>query len=1121
MPIKLTGREYKIIATAVVVAGISLAIGVKYFWRAFPEAAIEFRVTKNDSEPIAEQFLAQRGIHLEGFRHAAAFEYDDEAKVFLERTQGLERMNDLTHGPVRLWRWTHRWFKSQQKEEYRVEVTPAGEVDGFDHEIEEKTPGANLDPSQAQTVAESFLRDVMKRDLNDLEFVDSDTTKRPARTDHSFTWKIKSVNLGDGSLRITLEVDGDQLAGYREFVKVPDQWSRDYQTLRSRNDSAQEVDQLFMVFLCVAMLIYLVMRIRDGDVPWRLAISVGLVGTGLYFLKTANDFSLEQFGYRTTDPYSSFLVSYILQSVLSSFAVGVFVFLLIASGEPIYRESFPRLQSLRHTFTWSGLRSRSFFIANVVGIGLTFFFFAYQTIFYLVANKLGAWAPAEVNYSDLLNTRIPWVWVLFIGFLPAIFEEMMFRAFAIPFLRKFLHSLPLALVFAAFIWGFGHSAYPNQPFYIRGLEVGLGGIVMGIMMLRFGIVATMIWHYSVDALYTAFLLLRSHNSYLMVSGGITAGIMLVPLGLALAAYLRTGTFLEEGALTNASAGISRVPRVSAAVETAPLVYQPLNKSRLILAGAFIAVFGAAALMKVYKFGDGITLRLTRHDAMRSADEFIKKRNVDPSRYHSLAVLDENVDGTDIRYFLERRTVKESDEIYRRATRLLLWEVRYFRPLEKEEHHVFVDADGGGVFTYQHVLDEDAPGASLSMDQARAIAEQEADKQGFALSGFDLQDSQAEKRKARQDYTFVWQAKAGDPRNVGDAHFRIRVDVAGDQVVGFSRFFKLPDDWLRERQGRRLSAILLGIARAFLFVILAGGGIMLLVKQIKNGSIAWSSAAKVGAAFALISMVEELNALSTVENFYNTSMPMNLFRLLEVVQFAIVPLVFGLFSWLLVGLATSLFPDAWRVFKGPARRVWRKDAAVAVLVALSASAGLAQISSYISDRFHAYVPVDISLVPNSIDASWPVASIFLSGFSRIILGAPAVAMIIYLVLLGIRGRKWWLAGVGLIFLISLGPSSARSVREYLLGWVLGFVTASVAISVLVLFYRDNILAYFASAFLLSIVGPMVDLLSQPPPFFVWNGVVLAVLMLCVVTWMFTGRAEPQPEVPTTLQPEIQA
>src|SRR5208283_2519693 len=134
----------------------------------------------------------------------------------------------------------------------------------------------------------------------------------------------------------------------------------------------------------------------------------------------------------------------------------------------------------------------------------------------------------------------------------------------IPFLRKLLRSLPLAVVLSALIRGFGHAAYPNQPFFIRGLEVGLGGIVMGLVMLRFGIMATLIWHYSVDALYTAFLLIRSPNHYLSVSGAVSAGIMLIPLVIAGVAYWRTGTFSDGESLTNAREGISRPVRKEAA-----------------------------------------------------------------------------------------------------------------------------------------------------------------------------------------------------------------------------------------------------------------------------------------------------------------------------------------------------------------------------------------------------------------------------------------------------------------------------------------------------------------------------------------------------------------------------
>src|SRR5262249_45125713 len=194
---------------------------------------------------------------------------------------------------------------------------------------------------------------------------------------------------------------------------------------------------------------------------------------------------------------------------------------------------------------------------------------------------------SDVPFSDDLNTAIPWVAVLFGGFAPAILEEMQFRVFAIPFLKRLVRFWPAAIVLAAFNWGFLHSAYPNEPFFIRGVEVGLGGILIGIIMLRFGVIATLIWHYSVDALYTAFILLRSSNLYLRVSGGLAGGIMLIPLAIALFMYLKKGGFSDDAEISNAAVGTpapadqtAETPHVS---ETAAPSYIPFSARRIALA----------------------------------------------------------------------------------------------------------------------------------------------------------------------------------------------------------------------------------------------------------------------------------------------------------------------------------------------------------------------------------------------------------------------------------------------------------------------------------------------------------------------------------------------------------
>jgi len=1103
MSINLESSDRKIIGIAVLVAASSLAIGVKYFWRAFPEASIQFRVNRDDSAPVAQRFLSERGFNLENYRHAAEFDYSDQEKVYLERTQGLERMNGLTRGPIRLWRWSHRWFKPQQQEEFRADVTPAGDVVGFDHVIPEAAAGDSLDQAAARTIAENFLTQVMKRDLAGLEFVETESEKRPARTDHDFTWKQKNLDLGDGSLRVEVSLDGDQVAGYREFVKVPEQWTRDYEKLRSRNDAAEIVDEVFWILLSVAMGVLLIRRLRDRDVPVWMALAFGGVAAALYFLGQLNSFSSAEFDYSTTDSYTSFVARALGGALLSALGTGTAIFLLMAASEPMYRESFPAQIALRKYFTWQGLRSRSFFMANVVGITLTFFFFAYQTAFYLAANRLGAWAPADVPFSDLLNTRFPWITVLFIGFFPAVSEELQFRAFSIPFLKRLLRSWPLALVLSAFMWGFLHATYPNQPFFIRGLEVGLGGIVLGVVMLRFGIMATLIWHYSVDALYTAFLLIRSPNHYLSFSGAASAGIMLVPLAVAGIAYWRSGTFSDAESLTNARAGVSRLAYEGVAEPEVTLVYHPLSQTRVAAAGVLTVVLVLLALIPVYRFGQGVSVQITGAEATRAADAYLREQHIDPGRYHSVAWVHDNLDPLALRYLLENRSVKETDQIYRQATRLAVFEVRYFRPLEKEEHRVFLDPTTGQVFGYRKFLDDDAAGASLTPEQAQALAAKSVEQHGYRLSGFDLQSSDAEKRKAREDYTLVWQAKAGDPRNVAEAHYRLEADVAGDQVVGFARLFKLPEAWEREQRASRLVNSVLSFSGILMALAVLGAAVVLLVLQIRSGQIPWRPAALVGAVITALTALSALDSWSQLDRQYVTSLPFATWRLFEVVSLTVVPLLAGLLCWLLVGLAASLYPQAWLLLKGGARQVWRRDALVCVVLAVAAQFGLGKLGEVFSSHFHVFAPVATEVVAATLNAAVPGAGEFVHALEFSIVELCGLGLLIYVIRFGWTHRAWWLWAGILLLLVAIGPSGAHSLREYFAGWVMSFVPLAAGAAIVFYFFRDNLLAYWGAAFCLEVAQTLLSLLSRDAGVYRWNGLLLAVLAACFLAWLFLG------------------
>lgn len=1100
MPVKLTSRDYRIIGIIATVAMICLAVSIRYFSLAFPEASIDFKVDRQESAILAEQFLTSHGLNPDAYRHASAFDYEDAAKLYIERTQGLERMNELTGsgGLVPLWRWSHRWFKPLQSEELFVDVTPDGSIAGFHHKIPETAPGANLDPMTARQTAEGFLARTSGRNLADFEFLESASEKLPNRPDHTFTWKDTKVNLGDGTQRVDVTVSGSDVSEYRTYIQIPEQWQREYEQLRSRNTSAQIVDQVFWILLTIAMIVVLLQRLRHHDVPVRLALRFGYVAAILVFLDRLNTFSLAQFAYSTTDTYSGFVAGYLLRGTGSAVGIGFGIFLIVAAAEPIYREHLPQLPSIGRTLTWNGLRSRSFFMANVVGIGLTFFFFAYQTVFYLAANKLGAWAPSDVPFSDQLNTAVPWVAVLFGGFAPAVLEEMQFRAFAIPFLHRILRYWPVAIVLAAFNWGFLHSAYPNQPFFIRGIEVGIGGIIVGVIMLRFGVIATMIWHYSVDAMYTAFLLIRSTNPYLKFSGALTGGIMLVPLAISLIAYLRSGTFTDDAQVTNIAEGTRRLHDVSPGAETAGpalVSYTALDRRKLVFGGILFVVFVVIAFLPVNRFGESARAGITRADAMQASEKFLVHRSVALDGYRRVAWLLENVDPLAVKYLFEHQTVREADQTYSRATRLLLWEVRYFRPEEKEEHWVAVDASSGEVFAYRHVLDENAPGASLSQEAAQVLAQQALAEHGYSPAEFDLEQSEAIKRKARQDYIFIWQAKTGDPRNVADARYRIQVDIAGDEVVAFSRQFKLPEDWIRQHDATGLLNTVLVALSVIVGAGILAGVVFLFIGRVRRGQIRWGPAGKLAILLSLAVAAGTLMQLPTFERQYDTSIPLSAFHLTATVGIFVTSLLTGLILWLLIGLCTSLYPEAWRIF-GNSPRECKRDAVFCALLVVSAVAAASRIDGLLTDSFHRIAPANVDLVPDALDAYLPGLTFLLRGLAYSALLATFVGMLICIVRIGASRRTWWFRAGLVLVLVALGPATAHSLPEYLVAWSMRFIPLTLVVFIVVEFVRNNVLAYAVAALALAVFNPAVSLFSQTAPYYEWNGALLVGLLLVI-------------------------
>jgi membrane protease YdiL (CAAX protease family) len=1077
MPDTLRAKDYRLILFCLLICAASLYVGVRYFYRAFPEASIQFKVNRDSSEPLAHSFLTAQGISVDGYRHASAFLYDDDAKVFLERELGLHKANAVMGTDVRLWRWGHRWFRPLEKEEIRVEVTTRGEIASFMHALAEDAPGADLPEDAARALAESFLVLDAGRPIDSLEFLDSQIQKRTFRTDHVFTWKVRGAEYNGASYRVAVTVQGDRIDGYHESLKIPEDWNRGYARLRSLNESTGQVDLVFFALLAVGMLVTLGRCVRLRDVHWSTALTFGAIGFVLQFLASMNDFPLAEYGFDTTDSYAGFLGLSIFSAALQALSYGGIIALLTACVEPLYRQSYPCHLSISRMIGWRALRTRSFFRASLAGITLTFFFFAYEIGFYLAANRLGAWAPAEVPYTNLLNTHFPWVFVLLGGFFPAVSEEWMFRAFSIPFLQRLFRWRWLAVVLAAFIWSFGHANYPNQPFYIRGIEVGIVGLILSWAMLRFGILAPLIAHYSIDAFYSAFLLLRSGNAYLTAAGALTAGISLIPLALAVVAYFCTGRFLPDSELVNAHERSSPPPDL---IPDAPagrvLAYVPLHRKAIWIAAAILAAGMLLLMFQAPQFGESIEFRLSSSQAAQSARRFLQEQHADVAGYREAIQPRSRVDPAAVQYIYAAAGIEGLNRIYGRESFPLVWQTRFYQPLRKEEFRVDVDPSEGRIVAFEHRLPEDAPGAELSQQDAQMAAAAFLASRQYDLSGFELQESRSEKLANRRDTTLVWQARPGSPGAVAEARLRVQTGIFGSTVGLWTDFIKVPEEWKRLRDRQNLYAIGAIVIRSIFFVALFSAAMFSLVRGTRQGTIRWGLAAKIAAAAMLLELLNLINSSPIFLSLYDTQVPPQIFLLSGLVEAALLLIGIGLASALAAAIIMSCYPDTPAVLNRSCRRLWGRDALIASGATLGAFLILRWLAGYLQYRASRFALAPSLAVPASLGTYIPI----ISGLRDILLSA-----LLFSAVLAFGASLWtriqsrlWLRLLLLAGLLgSFLPFTARLWTEVALEAASAAVLVLFAATIVAAFLRDNYAAYFLSTAVLSAAHASISFLGQ--------------------------------------------
>ncbi len=1118
--------RFVLICLAVMVGGAAITLAL--FRRAFPEASIEFRVNRDEARVVAEKFLRGRGRDVASHRFAGVFGVEDEPKVYLERELGLETASRYYARDAKVWRWEMRWFRSGVKEEERVAITPLGDLASFESVRKDDAPGPRPSREEARAVSLRFLE---SRGLAaSLEPIEATPLSRPARTDWTFVDERKGFRMGEATVRYATTVSNNEVSAFKEYVHVPETWTRAYEKLRSKNNTANLVGNFALFLTFLAMIAVLITKLVRKDVPWKLVAGFGAVAFLLSLLSTLNGIPLSLYHYDTASPLSAHLAREVILGVLGAVAIGASIALVVASAEPIYRERFPGHLSLPGLLSARGLRSKGFFRGLLLGYAMTAFFFAYQAVFYVVAARLGAWAPAEIPYDDILNTALPWATVLFIGFLPAVLEEGSSRLFSISFLDRLGAGRIVAVVLPAFIWGFNHAAYPNQPFYIRGLEVGLAGVAIGFLMLRFGALPLLVWHFTVDALYTALLLLRSHNAYYVLTGGVSALILLLPLAVSLFLYWRQGGFAPAAGLTNGDLGFIPAPPAPPPPSEIVAAPRPVARRTLAVFAAAAVLLAAAFLVPIAPDKRVVEDATGRSRAATIAREFLRANGVAPERYRravypgtgfaddedmreanapesgAIATFSEGA----ARYVFSQGGAAGFRKLVEDRLPLDFWVVRFFEPEKKEEWKILVDSRRSRIIGFVNPKEEAAPAAPPpSPEDARRRALDIAGKLGYPAASYTVVDLGTQNRPKRVDTTVVLESR---PPGVGQAWPRIRAVFHGARTASLLPSVRVPEDFQRAYRKRlAVSWLLVGVK-----VVAIGGvvgvGFLIFLRLVRAPGFRWRTHLVALTIAAPVAAAGVANSFPAVFRAYPTQIPIAAFE-------------FTVAMVLLIGLVVLLcgLAIAFVLFSG-ARPGWRRarlsgslrDAGLRAAVAALGLAGLARWEALAAARFPAAFSFDPSL-PDSLQTAFPPVAVLWSA-ARSTVAVAAVAAVVALALPHPVFRKplgRLLAALAVFF--ALVPTSFHSAPEFAASFVPPLLMLAALAAAAFWLLKDHVAAWVLFGVLTFGGRAAAALLAQPARADRLSGWMGLLLVLLAAAALLTGRRSNAPAEPIAAPP----
>lgn len=813
----------------VVSAVVAIIITVKFFSTALPLLNLSITMDRSQAINKAQEFAHQYQLGPATYYQAASFSTDSHTKTFIELKAGgtEELIKVMTNHWYELYTWQVRHVQEFNHHEILFYFTPDGRLYGFFETLSEDEVGTNTDETAAQLIGQEFAQKLCSIDFSLYNIIQKSRKTAPSqRVDHTFTYERTDQKLGENGLyQLTITVSGNKCTGIVHSVKVPDDFDRTYQEIRSSNNTiawgASFFTFLIYLLICIGFGLVLAFKKKDSNRKWCIAWGIGIGATqALVFL---NQLPLLWMAYNSTISYSSFFLQMIVICLISLLTGIIQYSAIILGAYALTCAAFKNQIPLFNYWNSRWASSTCIAIQTVGCYWMVCFLILYVVLFYLCTTRLfGWWIPADALANpNILATYIPWFSAIAYSLKAGFIEECLFRAAPLSCaallgnrLGKRKLCIAIAFIVQVLVFGAAHANYPGLPSYSRLIELIVPSCIFGGMYLMYGLFSAITTHTIYDIILFSLPIFVSSTSYINQASIIF--ITAIPLLIIIRSRYKTGEWFESVPEINLDeqSHIDDVNQKTKSIKNFFPHKESFSKKKIIFFS--IAAFSTTLLCFLVwpRTHHAEKISISRLDAIDIARKELKSRSVEISSEWTplVRLFDSYINDADQKIsnlFVWQTTNKEIYESLLHEQYLMppSWQVRFVRfsgtiTQRSEEYCVYIKGDGQ-VFRVQHTVAQSTEVPSLLETEARELAYKELiDLHHLNKEEIEEISVESFKEPARIDWLFIFKNKsASELLSTGQA--RIYVIITGNTVSDSKRYIHVPEEWSRNYNGKEL------------------------------------------------------------------------------------------------------------------------------------------------------------------------------------------------------------------------------------------------------------------------------------------------------------------------------